>query len=50
MIIRDAALCAAMLVTAAGATELPATQRLHSIDVFQLEYTDEDATTEGALQ
>ena len=29
------------LVTSAGAADLPAAQRLHSIDVFQLEYTDD---------
>jgi dipeptidyl aminopeptidase/acylaminoacyl peptidase len=41
MTVRFAAFLAAMLGTAAGAAELPASQRLHSIDVFQLEYTDD---------
>ncbi len=41
-----ALLCAAfgaasLFVSLAGAAELPAAQRLHSIDVFQLEYTDD---------
>ena len=30
-----------LFVVSAGATDLPPTQRLHSIDVFQLEYTDD---------
>jgi dipeptidyl aminopeptidase/acylaminoacyl peptidase len=41
MTARYVALCAALLAAAAGAAELPASQRLHSIDVFQLEYTDD---------
>jgi dipeptidyl aminopeptidase/acylaminoacyl peptidase len=41
MTARYAALCAALLAAAAGAAELPSSQRLHSIDVFQLEYTDD---------
>ena len=42
MTVRYAAFCAATLfVGLAGAAELPASQRLHSIDVFQLEYTDD---------
>jgi dipeptidyl aminopeptidase/acylaminoacyl peptidase len=32
---------AACFLSAAGAAELPAAQRLHSIDVFQLEYADD---------
>jgi dipeptidyl aminopeptidase/acylaminoacyl peptidase len=41
MTARYAALCAALLAAAAGAAELPSSQRLHSIDVFQLEFTDD---------
>jgi dipeptidyl aminopeptidase/acylaminoacyl peptidase len=41
MTVRFAAACAAVLVSSAGAAELPAAQRLQSIDVFQLEYTDD---------
>jgi dipeptidyl aminopeptidase/acylaminoacyl peptidase len=41
MTVRFAAACAAVLVSSAGATELPAAQRLQSLDVFQLEYTDD---------
>ena len=32
---------ASLFVSLAGAADLPAAQRLHSIDVFQLEYTDD---------
>jgi dipeptidyl aminopeptidase/acylaminoacyl peptidase len=41
MFVRFAAFFAALLVAPAGAAELPAAQRLHPIDVFQLEYTDD---------
>jgi dipeptidyl aminopeptidase/acylaminoacyl peptidase len=41
MTARFAACAAALLVASSGAAELPAAQRLQSIDVFQLEYTDD---------